>query len=187
MNEPGNSRRVQTHAKNSGETIRRLGTIIQSIFCAQSGTGIRLNRYPGARLPVLENFHSTFSPDPTDFPWVSEDDDTAFLTFSSFTFLASFFFLCLVGYISVENVFRKAFRVLELMKGKGDGRWKKIFAFTLYSYCLFSDLLDWIVEASMTERLTPRTLDLEVRGSSLTRRVFVSLDKELYSSLSLFT
>ena len=29
------------HEKNSGETVRRLGTIIQSIFCAQSGAGIR--------------------------------------------------------------------------------------------------------------------------------------------------
>ena len=38
-----NSRRVWTHEKNSGETVRRLGTIIQSIFCAQSGAGIRLN------------------------------------------------------------------------------------------------------------------------------------------------
>ena len=40
--------------------------------------------------------------------------------------------------------------------------------------------------ACMTGRLTPRTSDLEVRGSSLTRRV-VSLDKGLYSTLSLFT
>ena len=32
-----------TGEKNSGETVRRLGTIIQSIFCAQSGAGIRLN------------------------------------------------------------------------------------------------------------------------------------------------
>ena len=45
MNEPGkvwqdNSRRVWTHKKNSGETVRRLGTIIQSIFCAQSGAGM---------------------------------------------------------------------------------------------------------------------------------------------------
>ena len=38
----------------------------------------------------------------------------------------------------------------------------------------------------MAERLTPRTPDLEVRGSSLARRV-VSLDKELYCTLSLFT
>ena len=37
----------------------------------------------------------------------------------------------------------------------------------------------------MTERLTPRTLDLEVRGSSLARRVD-SLDKEFYSTLPLF-
>ena len=37
----------------------------------------------------------------------------------------------------------------------------------------------------MAERLTPRTLNLEVRGSSLARRV-ISLDKELYSTFSLF-
>ena len=42
------------------------------------------------------------------------------------------------------------------------------------------------VVACMTGRLTPRTSVLEVRGSSLTRRV-VSLDKELYSTLPLFT
>ena len=38
----------------------------------------------------------------------------------------------------------------------------------------------------MAEWLTPRTLYLEVRDSSLARRV-VSLDKELYSTLSPFT
>ena len=38
----------------------------------------------------------------------------------------------------------------------------------------------------MAERLTLPTPDLEGRGSSLARRV-VSLDKELYSPLSLFT
>ena len=74
-----NSRR--THEKNSGETVRRLGTIIQSIFCAQSGADIRLkfwkwlgeSRYPGAFSPVLENFRRALSSDPTDCPWVSED------------------------------------------------------------------------------------------------------------------
>ena len=78
-----NSRRIQTHEKNSGETVRRLGTIIQSIFCAQSGAGIRLNfwkqfgesRYPGALPPLLENFRPTIFPYPTDGPWVSEDDN----------------------------------------------------------------------------------------------------------------
>ena len=35
----GNSCRARTHEKNSGETVRRLGTIIQSIFCSQSGAG----------------------------------------------------------------------------------------------------------------------------------------------------
>ena len=76
-----NSRRVRTHEKNSGDAVRRLGTIIQSIFCAQSGTSIRLTvwkwsgktRYPGAFPLVLENFCSAFSPGPTDCPWVSED------------------------------------------------------------------------------------------------------------------
>ena len=38
----------------------------------------------------------------------------------------------------------------------------------------------------MAEWLTPQTPDLEVRDSSLARRV-VSLGKELYSTLSLFT
>ena len=76
-----NSRRVQTHEKNLGDAVRRLGTIIQSIFCAQSGASIRLtvwkwsveSRYPGAFPHVLENFRRAFSPDPTDCPWVSED------------------------------------------------------------------------------------------------------------------
>ena len=76
-----NSRRVRTLEKNSGDAIRRLGTIIQSIFCAQSGGSIRLtvwkwsgeSRYPGAFLPALENFCRAFSPGPTDRPWVSED------------------------------------------------------------------------------------------------------------------
>ena len=40
------------------------------------------------------------------------------------------------------------------------------------------------IKACVAKRLTP--LDLEVQGSSLARRV-VSLDKELYPTLSLFT
>ena len=38
----------------------------------------------------------------------------------------------------------------------------------------------------MAEWLTRVTPDLEVRGSSLARRV-IALDKEIYSTLSLFT
>ena len=76
-----NNRRVRTHQKDSGDAVRRLGTIIPSIFCAQSGASIRLtvwkqsgeSRYPGAFPPVLENFRRAFSPGPTDRPWVSED------------------------------------------------------------------------------------------------------------------
>ena len=54
-----------------------------------------------------------------------------------------------------------------------------LFHINLNAPCLPLD-----VEACVAELLTPRTLDLEVRGSSLARRV-VSLDKELYSTLSL--
>ena len=38
----------------------------------------------------------------------------------------------------------------------------------------------------MAKRLTPQTLELEVQGSSLAQSI-VSLDKELYSTLLLFT
>ena len=77
-----NSGRVLTHEKDSGDAVRRLGRIIQSIFCAQSGASIRLkvwkwsgeSRYPGAFPPVLENFRRPFSLGSTDRPWVSEDD-----------------------------------------------------------------------------------------------------------------
>ena len=76
----GNNRRVRTQEKNPGDAVRRLGTIIPSIFCAQSGASIRLtvwkwsgvSRYLGAFPPVLENFRRAFSPCPTDCPWVSE-------------------------------------------------------------------------------------------------------------------
>ena len=44
----------------------------------------------------------------------------------------------------------------------------------------------FLVEAWVAEQLTPHTPDLEVQGSSLTRQV-LSLHKELYSNLSLFT
>ena len=84
MNEPGNCGEIiaVVYEKNSGETVRRLGKIIQSIFKAQSGASIRLtfwkwsgeSRYPGAFPPVLKNFRRAFSPGPTDRPWVSEDD-----------------------------------------------------------------------------------------------------------------
>jgi len=32
----------RTHEKNSGDAVRQMGSIIQSIFCAQSGASIRL-------------------------------------------------------------------------------------------------------------------------------------------------
>ena len=43
-----------------------------------------------------------------------------------------------------------------------------------------------LAEAHVFKRLTPRTLNLEVWSSSLARRI-VSLDKEVYLTLSLFT
>ena len=89
MNEPDkynivrrdNSSRVRAHEKNSGGAVRRLGTIIQRIFCAQSRARIWFtvwkwsgeSRYPGDFPPVFENVRRAFSPDPTDYPWVSKD------------------------------------------------------------------------------------------------------------------
>ena len=46
--------------------------------------------------------------------------------------------------------------------------------------------VSYFVEACVAARLTPRTLGLQVQGSSLARHV-VSLDKELYSTFCLFT
>ena len=65
-----NSGHVRTHEKNSGDAVCWSGTIIQSVFCAQSGASICLtiwkwsgdNQYPGAFPPVLENFRRAFSP-----------------------------------------------------------------------------------------------------------------------------
>ena len=73
---------VRTHEKNSGDAVRQLGSIIQSIFCAQSGANIRLtvwkwsgeSRYPGAFPPVFENFRRAFFLPPDWPPWVSEDE-----------------------------------------------------------------------------------------------------------------
>ena len=51
-----------------------------SLVCSQSCREKRRDdedgksRYPGALSPVLENFRRAFSLDPTDCPWVSEDD-----------------------------------------------------------------------------------------------------------------
>ena len=60
--------RVRTHEKNSGDAVRRLGSIIKSIFCAQSGASICLtvwkwsseSRYPGALQLCLKTFVAPF-------------------------------------------------------------------------------------------------------------------------------
>ena len=49
-----------------------------------------------------------------------------------------------------------------------------------------SQVLKYSMKAYVGEWLTPRNLDLKLRGSSLARGV-VSLDKKLYFTLSLFT
>ena len=68
---------------------------------------------------------------------------------------------------------------------KGFGRLVKAVAHNiLSSRHQFSIVYAPIVEARVAERLTPRTADLEVRASSLARRV-VSLDKKLYSTILL--
>ena len=55
-----NSRRVRAHEKNSGDAVRRLGTIIQRIFCAQSGTSILLTvwKWSGESPPRGSSVHA---------------------------------------------------------------------------------------------------------------------------------
>ena len=67
--------------KRTQEVLFQFGTIIQSIFSAQSEVNICLtvwkwsgeSQYPGVLLPVLEFFRRAFSPHLTDCPWVSKD------------------------------------------------------------------------------------------------------------------
>ena len=81
MNEPGNCGKIIEVVHELTKTVRRLDTIIQSIFCAQLGASIPLtvwkwsgeSRYLGALPPMLENFRRAFSPGSTDCLWVSED------------------------------------------------------------------------------------------------------------------
>ena len=54
-----NSRRVRTHEKNLGDAVRRLGTIIQSSFCAQSGAS---NRLKGLFRLCLKTFVAPYLP-----------------------------------------------------------------------------------------------------------------------------
>ena len=67
--------------KRTQEVLFRFGTIIQSIFSAQSEVNMCLtvwkwsgeSQYPGVLLPLLEFFRCAFSPHLTDCPWVSKD------------------------------------------------------------------------------------------------------------------
>ena len=58
-----NSRRVRNHEKKSGDAVHRLGTILQSIFCAQSRASIRLAvwKWSGESL-CLKPFVAPFLP-----------------------------------------------------------------------------------------------------------------------------
>ena len=71
-----NSRRVRNHQLKLGDAVRRLGTILQSIFCAQSSASIRLAvwKWSGESFVLETAFRRAFSPDPADCPWVSEDE-----------------------------------------------------------------------------------------------------------------
>ena len=67
--------------RGSHTAVRRLGTIIRSIFLCPIRSQHSLDRlersgesrYPGPLPPILENFRRAFSPDPTACPWASED------------------------------------------------------------------------------------------------------------------
>ena len=59
--------------------------------------------------------------------------------------------------------------------------------YEIENWCKITTKFYWfMVEACVAEWLTPRTPDLDIQGSSLPLCI-VSLDKELYSTLSLFT
>ena len=55
----------------------------------------------------------------------------------------------------------------------------------LKNFSKIGPFLSSLLEACVAEQLTPQILDLEGQGSSLAWHI-VSLDKELYSTLSLF-
>ena len=58
-----NSCRVWTHEKNSRDTVHWLGTIIQSVFCVQSGASIRLTFWKcSSESWCLKTFVSPFLP-----------------------------------------------------------------------------------------------------------------------------
>ena len=74
--------RVRTHEKNSGDAVRRLGTIIQTIFVPNQepafaipfGNGPLRFGTQGLFRPCLNTFVASFLPArSTDCPWVSED------------------------------------------------------------------------------------------------------------------
>ena len=72
-----NSRRVRTHEKNSGETVRRLGTTIQSIFVPNQvqvsawifgNSSVRVGTQ-GLFRPYLKTFVAPFLPTWLTAPW----------------------------------------------------------------------------------------------------------------------
>ena len=71
-----------------------------SLVCSQSCREKRRDdedgksRYPGALSPVLENFRRAFSLDPTDCPWVSEDDSYVTRMLLVCTRMYSYVFVC---------------------------------------------------------------------------------------------
>ena len=72
-----NSHHVRTNEKNSGDAVLRLGTVIQSIFCAQSDAILKRDWWEsvlGGSSTLAWKLLYTFSPDPTDWPRVSKDD-----------------------------------------------------------------------------------------------------------------
>ena len=50
------------------------GRFLCSTFLTRNLNGLVSRRYQGALPPVLENFRRAFFLDPTDWPWVSEDE-----------------------------------------------------------------------------------------------------------------
>ena len=114
-----------------------------------------------------------FSPNPKHYPYLGG------ATTSAWNFCARFSDIIsrrhFAGYLSVS--------VSQYVHAK---LWRRVWPITLGAENSHRTREKPLVPRVVADWLTTRTYDLEVQGLSLPRRV-VSLDKELYSTLSLFT
>ena len=70
----GKLRRVRKHKSHPAASLRWLARKIRSRQCKRLWNWFGKSKCPGARLDLTENFHHEHFIDPTNCPWVSEDD-----------------------------------------------------------------------------------------------------------------